>query len=142
MVLWATEAACILKISPIVMGVLVLAVGTSVPDAIGSVIAARNGEADMAIANAIGSNVFDILVGLGLPWLLVILIRGSVVPVCADGILMSVIILFCTACLFVGVLKFNNWKMNNFIGRCLLLLYILYVIYTIVVATNGPASKC
>jgi Ca2+/Na+ antiporter len=60
MVDFATKIACILSISPIIMGELVLAVGTSLPDAIGSMIAARNGEADMAIANAVGSNVFDI----------------------------------------------------------------------------------
>ena len=40
------------------MGVLVLSIGTSVPDAIGSILAAKSGEADMAVANAIGSNVF------------------------------------------------------------------------------------
>lgn len=43
----ATGAACILGVSAIVMGVLVLAVGTSVPDMIGSMIAARNGEASV-----------------------------------------------------------------------------------------------
>ena len=37
----------------------------------GSVIAARSGEAGMAIANAVGSNVFDILLGLGVPWTIV-----------------------------------------------------------------------
>jgi Ca2+/Na+ antiporter len=142
MVLWATEAACILKISPIVMGVLVLAVGTSVPDAIGSMIAARNGEADMAIANAIGSNVFDILVGLGFPWVLVTIINKVDVPVCADGIIISVIILFCTACLFVGVLKFNNWKMNDKIGNYLLMFYLLYVIYTILGAAYIKGGSC
>ncbi|CAM9305447.1 unnamed protein product [Chrysoparadoxa australica] len=63
MVEFAVHMACILSISPVIVGVLVLAVGTSVPDAIGSMIAARNGEAGMAIANAVGSNVFDILLG-------------------------------------------------------------------------------
>ena len=63
MVEFAVGIACIQDIDPIVMGVLVLAVGTSVPDAIGSMIAAKNGEADMAIANAVGSNVFDVLLG-------------------------------------------------------------------------------
>lgn len=43
----ATGAACILNVSAIVMGVLVLAVGTSVPDMIGSMIAAKNGEASV-----------------------------------------------------------------------------------------------
>eukprot|EP00937_MAST-01D_sp_MAST-1D-sp2_P006232 g6232.t1 len=66
----ASKIGCVLGASPITMGVVVLAVGTSVPDAIGSMIAAKNGEADMAIANAVGSNVFDILLGLGMPWLI------------------------------------------------------------------------
>lgn len=43
----ATGAACILGVSPVVMGTLVLAVGTSVPDMIGSIIAAKNGEASV-----------------------------------------------------------------------------------------------
>ena len=45
----ATGAACILGVSAIVMGVLVLAVGTSVPDMIGSMIAAKNGEASVRV---------------------------------------------------------------------------------------------
>ena len=70
MVQAATWIGCILGIDPIVMGITLLAVGTSVPDALGSMIVARAGEADMAIANAVGSNVFDILLGLGFPWML------------------------------------------------------------------------
>lgn len=45
----ATAAACILGVSAVVMGVLVLAVGTSVPDMIGSMIAAKNGEASVRV---------------------------------------------------------------------------------------------
>lgn len=45
----ATGVACILNVSAVVMGVLVLAVGTSVPDAIGSMIAAKNGEAAVGV---------------------------------------------------------------------------------------------
>merc|ERR1712100_894971 len=78
MVAFASELACgPLQMNPVLMGVLVLAVGTSVPDAIGSMVASRNGEADMAIANAIGSNVFDILLGLGFPWMLYVLIEDE-----------------------------------------------------------------
>ena len=51
------------------MGTLVLAAGTSVPDALASVSVARAGQGDMAVANAVGSNIFDIWLGLGLPWL-------------------------------------------------------------------------
>merc|ERR1719231_288841 len=70
MVTWASKLGCIWKIHPAIMGVTVLAAGTSVPDAIGSLLVARDGQGDMAVSNAIGSNVFDILLGLGLPWLM------------------------------------------------------------------------
>ncbi|RXM97087.1 Sodium/potassium/calcium exchanger 3 [Acipenser ruthenus] len=52
------------------MGITFLAAGTSVPDCMASLIVARQGMGDMAVSNSIGSNVFDILIGLGLPWAL------------------------------------------------------------------------
>merc|ERR1719223_1134116 len=70
MVEWASKLGCMLGIHPAIMGCTLLAAGTSVPDAIGSLLVARNGQGDMAVSNAIGSNVFDILLGLGLPWTL------------------------------------------------------------------------
>ena len=140
MVEFAVGIACICEIDPIVMGVLVLAVGTSVPDAIGSMIAARNGEADMAIANAIGSNVFDVLLGLGLPWFLAIIIKDENFAVCKEGIGLAVVILFCTVILFVAVLALNKWKMNTNVGLGLFVLYGVYVVYTIVSAASKGKS--
>merc|ERR1711862_728547 len=60
----------ILDIDSLIMGLIFLAAGTSVPDALGSIAVAKQGEGDMAVANAFGSNVFDILLGLGVPWFL------------------------------------------------------------------------
>merc|ERR1712000_60394 len=120
------------------MGVLVLAVGTSVPDAIGSMIAAREGEADMAIANAVGSNVFDVLLGLGFPWCLKSLTDGrNPIVVDKDGVLVAVAILFVTVFIFVGVLIFNKWTMTKQVGMGLFGFYIVYVIYTIISAAIG-----
>ena len=52
-----------------VMGLTLLAAGTSVPDAMSSIAVARKGFGDMAVSSSIGSNVFDILIGLPVPWL-------------------------------------------------------------------------
>lgn len=52
------------------MGLVVVAAGTSIPDALSSILVARDGYGDMAVSNAIGSNVFDINLGLGAPFLL------------------------------------------------------------------------
>ena len=63
-----TRLGCIFGIESVIMGVTVLAAGTSVPDALGSIVAAKDGMAGMAVSNAIGSNVFDICLGLGIPY--------------------------------------------------------------------------
>ena len=66
-----------LGIPDTIMGITFLAAGTSVPDTIASVMVARNGYGDMAVSNSIGSNVFDILLGLGLPWFLSTTLRPN-----------------------------------------------------------------
>lgn len=132
MVEWVTVVGCYVEVSPIFMGLIVLAVGTSVPDAMGSMIAARSGEANMAIANAIGSNVFDILIGLGVPWFMRGLLIGEPMPVNRDGIALNVGILFCTAIFFVLVLIVNGWNMSTKTGMFLFSLYFLYLAQVIV----------
>jgi Ca2+/Na+ antiporter len=70
MVLGAEVIGNALGIPMVLMGLTVLAAGTSVPDLLSSVIVARMGEGDMAVSSSIGSNIFDITVGLPIPWLL------------------------------------------------------------------------
>jgi Ca2+/Na+ antiporter len=48
-----------------------------VPDALSSIGVAKGGQGDMAVANAVGSNVFDIWLGLGLPWTVFMPSRGG-----------------------------------------------------------------
>merc|ERR1711959_434146 len=74
MVVLMEKIGCAWGISSFIMGITFLAMGTSVPDALGSIAVAREGEGDMAVSNAIGSNVFDICIGLGFPWLIKLLI--------------------------------------------------------------------
>ena len=59
------------------MGLTLLAAGTSVPDLITSVLVAKEGKGDMAVSSSIGSNLFDVTVGLPLPWLLFTVINGK-----------------------------------------------------------------
>ncbi|KAJ7413826.1 ras and Rab interactor 2 isoform X1 [Pitangus sulphuratus] len=71
MMVWmVTIIGYTLGIPDVIMGITFLAAGTSVPDCMASLIVARQGMGDMAVSNSIGSNVFDILIGLGLPWAL------------------------------------------------------------------------
>ena len=52
------------------LGLTFVAAGTSFPDFLASLLVAKKGLADMAVSNAFGSNIFDILLGLALPWLM------------------------------------------------------------------------
>merc|ERR1719195_2349148 len=76
------------------MGITFLAAGTSVPDLITSVIVARAGHGDMAVSSSIGSNLFDVTVGLPLPWLLYTIIFGRDMEVNSVGIGCSIGMLF------------------------------------------------
>merc|ERR1711970_1503026 len=59
-----------------IMALTFLAAGTSVPDLLSSVVVARQGKGDMAVSSSIGSNIFDVAVGLPLPWLCYNIIKG------------------------------------------------------------------
>jgi Ca2+/Na+ antiporter len=133
MVHFASLAGCIIGIDPPVMGITLLAIGTSVPDALGSIIVAKAGEADMAIANAVGSNVFDILLGLGLPWMLASWTYGKPARVDKNGIEVAVGILLGTVFLFFGTLVWAKWRMRSSVGFFYIALYLLYVLWTLLI---------
>ncbi|XP_021236655.1 sodium/potassium/calcium exchanger 2 isoform X5 [Numida meleagris] len=63
MVWWAHQVGETIGISEEIMGLTILAAGTSIPDLITSVIVARKGLGDMAVSSSVGSNIFDITVG-------------------------------------------------------------------------------
>ena len=81
MVTWAEVVGRTIGIPSVIMGLTVLAAGTSVPDLLSSVIVARRGNGDMAVSSSIGSNIFDILVGLPVPWLIFSAYKGERVEV-------------------------------------------------------------
>merc|ERR1719217_325523 len=75
----ARRFGIIVGIPSLFMGLVFLALGTSLPDVLGSLAAARKGQADMAVSNAFGSNIFDILIGLTVPWLSSVMLGKPIV---------------------------------------------------------------
>ena len=131
MVAWASKLGCMLGIHPAIMGCTLLAAGTSVPDAIGSLLVARNGQGDMAVSNAIGSNVFDILLGLGLPWMLSGLIWPDQpgVPVDAEALLPLSIILIGTLAAVYLVALLSGFYLTKCVGLIFFSFYFIFVAY-------------
>ncbi|CAD5121371.1 DgyrCDS9893 [Dimorphilus gyrociliatus] len=113
-----------------IMAIIFLAFGVSMPDAIASWIVVKNGLGDMAVSNAVGSNVFDILLCLGLPWTLKICISKNWDPVIvySRGLTYSSITLLTTVVLLIGSVHLNGWKLNKKLGFSLLCLYVTYII--------------
>lgn len=121
----------ILHINPTIIALTVLAGGTSIPDLLSSVIVAKQGRGDMAVSNAVGSNIFDILLCLGLPWLIVIAMTGDTIAVATENLLSSVFLLFATVIAILFILITRNWIIGRWSGFVLIGLYILYVFYNI-----------
>ena len=114
---------------PVIVALTILAAGTSVPDMVASIIVARQGRGEMAIANAIGSNIFDILIGLGLPWILVLLIHGGTVQVGIGELWFSTIILLSTVVMLFVFLTTER-MLSRKEGWTLLVIYSAYVLWT------------
>jgi len=119
-----------------IIGITVLAVGTSVPDLISSIIASKRGMGNMAVSNAIGSNTFDILIGLGFPWLLYIVIQGGKVEVDTSTLETSIGLLFGSVILLLILLLVNKFQLSKFIGGLLITIYIIYVIVSVLLVVD------
>ena len=85
-------------------GVTVSAAGTSLPNYVASKVAAQNGFGNMAVSNAFGSNTFNIMIGLGMPWVLYTSFGTHFKPYHGlrnEGIVESVIIMGTVCLLFI-----------------------------------------
>ncbi|XP_076129335.1 sodium/potassium/calcium exchanger 4 [Alosa pseudoharengus] len=138
MVWMVTVVGFTLGIPDVIMGITFLAAGTSVPDCIASLIVARQGLGDMAVSNTIGSNVFDILVGLGVPWALQTMAvdYGSEVQINSRGLVYSVVLLLGSVALTVLAIHVNNWKLDLKLGIYVLLLYAVFLCFSIMIEYN------
>merc|ERR1719487_645211 len=125
----ATRFGAVVGIPSLFMGLVFLAAGTSIPDAFASMAAARKGEGDMAVSNALGSNIFDILLGLGLPWLISLMIGKPVVFLGVGRLLYWVAVLMGTLVVFMLVVVASGWKLGFKMGLVLVSTYALYVVW-------------
>ncbi|KAK2919985.1 sodium/potassium/calcium exchanger 5 [Channa argus] len=136
-----------LLIPDTVMGLTLLAAGTSIPDTVSSVIVARAGKADMAMSNIVGSNVFDMLC-LGLPWFIKTAFVDTNNPIQVNStglVFISTTLLLSIVFLFVAV-HVNGWKLDWKLGLVCLICYILFatlsILYELGIIGNNPIRLC
>lgn len=131
-----------LGIPSVIMGLTILAAGTSVPDLLSSVIVARRGHGDMAVSSSIGSNIFDILVGLPVPWILFTAwpSKPSVVEIGADGIFISIVVLIGMLIFVIFTIHCQGWMLTKTLAYLMLAFYVLFLAQAIYLEL--PFSSC
>ncbi|XP_010389250.1 sodium/potassium/calcium exchanger 1 isoform X1 [Corvus cornix cornix] len=132
MVWWAHQVGETIGISEEIMGLTILAAGTSIPDLITSVIVARKGLGDMAVSSSVGSNIFDITVGLPVPWFLFSIFNGlSPVAVSSNGLFCAIVLLFLMLLFVIISISLCKWKMNKLLGLTMFALYFVFLIISV-----------
>lgn len=117
----ASAIAVVLGMDDRLIGLTIVAFGTSLPELVTSVTAAKKGNADIAIGNVVGSNIFNILFVVGT--------TALITPVAFKiGFLIdSVVAILAGVLLWVGV--FKNMKLKRPVGVVMLLGYAVYFVY-------------
>ena len=122
-------------IPPVIVALTLLAAGTSAPDLMASLEVAREGRGGMAVANAVGSNTFDLLVGLALPWTIALTLLGKGdIAVGTDDLWLSIGVLVGTTVILAWFLQ-SERELSRREGTALLILYAGFVLFTLATGT-------
>lgn len=122
---WVVDGAGVvatsLNMEPTLVGLTIYAIGTSLPELVTSVVAARKGENDIAVGNVVGSGIFNILFVLGL--------SSTILPLAInENILVDFIFNILVTILFI-VFCLKKKELNKKHGFILLSLYVIYFVY-------------
>jgi cation:H+ antiporter len=132
----ATDIALALQVSTAVIGLTVVAIGTSLPELATSVVAAWRGERDIAIGNIVGSNIFNLGAVLGLSAVL----SGGGVPVAASIIAVDLPLMVAAALALLPV-AVTGFRMARAEGGLFVLLYAAYTAYLVLDSAGHDALE-
>ena len=132
----ASDIATELGVSDLVIGLTVVAIGTSLPEVATSVLAAIRGQRDLAVGNAIGSNLFNLLAVLGVT----AVVSPNAIPVAASAVPVDapVMVAVAVACLPIFA---NGYVLNRWEGIAFLLGYAGYLTWLVLDATEHGSRQ-
>jgi cation:H+ antiporter len=133
MIEWAVKAGELLGIEASIMGLTFCAAGTSVPDCMCSVIVAKQGRGKTAISKVFGSNVFDILIAMAIPWALQYGLMGTkqLIKLEADGFASAIAILTLVMIFYVACVAIGNFRLPSKVGYVYVGLYGVFIFYVV-----------
>ena len=130
---WVVDSASTLAMafgmSETMVGLTIVAVGTSLPELVTSFVAARKGEVDMALGNAIGSNIFNILMVLG--------VASAISPIAfmvSNAIDIAAVIVATLVCWAVAA---KNKSLGKVMGALMVVSYFAYMVYVVMRETGA-----
>ncbi|KRF80531.1 sodium/potassium/calcium exchanger 4 [Drosophila virilis] len=140
LIVWMLTAFGVaIRVPTIVMGLTFLAAGSTMPEAVSSLISLRNGENGIGVSNSLGANSLAILLSLGVPWFVKNCINygtGEKQQVGTQGIEYNILILiFCTIALFV-VLSCSGYRLTKRVGIALFSVYTVFIVLQILIEMN------
>lgn len=115
----AVEIAVLFNVNQVIIGLTIVAVGTSLPELITSVVASLKKEGDIAIGNVVGSNIFNLLSILG--------ITAVILPIASEGIKFIDLGMFVLTAVIMLPLAWTGFVLKRWEGVLLIILYIIYV---------------
>merc|ERR1719171_2767734 len=130
-----------------VMGVFVLAAGTSILDCLSSIAVARRGHGDMAVSSSIGSNIFDVLIGLPVPWFLGALIYENTVnpnsiTVNSEALAVMILLLFVMVALVITTIHLTGWVLSIKLGLMMMALYFVFLVFALLLDQKVIFPEC
>lgn len=125
---WVVDSCTTLALkfgmSETLVGLTIVALGTSLPELVTSIVAARKNELDMAIGNVVGSNVFNVLLILGT--------AGAISPMSFLTVNAIDTLILVAFSVIVGLMCLRRKNLNKANGVIMLLLYVAYLAYIII----------
>ena len=122
----ASKLAMSMGMSEMLVGLTIVAIGTSLPELVTSIVAAKKGENDIAVGNAIGSCIFNVILILGFCSIL----EPYVVNVSNLNTLIDVVVMLISA-IVVFLFSLKSKKINRWQGIVMVLIYVVYFTYIV-----------
>jgi cation:H+ antiporter len=131
----ASDIAVALGMSELLIGVTIVAMGTSLPEAATSIVAAVRGERDIAVGNVVGSNLFNLLLVLGVT----AFVAPNGLPVPSSALSFQLPALIVVSLLCLGVF-YARWSVQRWEGAGFLVLYVIYLADSALEASGSGAT--
>lgn len=131
----ATDIAEELGVSDLVIGLTVVAIGTSLPELATSVLAALRGQRDIAVGNVVGSNLFNLLSVLGLTGL----VSADGIRVTDDSLRIDLPVMLAATFVLLPIV-WNGFRIERWEGVVFVAAYLLYVAFLVLDASDHSAA--